>query len=331
MKLKSSWAWVFAALIAVSGVTALLAQDSSYLTRAQWLKKIGSSVTSEDVLRATVAQVAPADIVEFTQRMIKAVTRLPSDPDEKAAAFVRISVSCIAASSGDVKKNVIAEVFAGVPIEYLPVVSEELAKRFDQERNSLSDEQYEKIASETLAIAIERNARTEIPSVRNIFFQIAFLRSAKNAALQNKLIAQLPDERMRNLAASWLPPALNDRNYTALLAAAAVEDVPLRNDVEFRYIGHSNLDRLLADLNANAKWGDAENVQTNEVISNLVRTTQIPLSQVRSVYGTEVGRRDHMACFGINRVPQTTVPTGYQNQGTSCNCGSLLPPPWRIP
>lgn len=321
MKLRSSWAWIFAAMIAVSGVAELLAQDSIYLTRAQWLKKVGASVTSVDVLLATLSQSSPDDRVEFTQRVLKAVTRMPVDPDEKAAAFVRGAVACISASSGDVKKSVIAEIFAGVPIEFLPVVSEELAKRFDQERNSLTDEQLETIASETLALAIKRNASTDAPSVRNIFVQIAFLRGAKNPSLQNKLIAQLPDERMRNLAASWLPPALRDRNYTALLAAAAVEEVPLRNDVDFRYIGHSNLDRLLADLNANARWGGegAENVQTNEVISNLVGTVQIPLSQVRSVFGTEIGRRDHMADFGINRVPSMTVtiPTGYQNQRTT--------------
>ena len=314
MKQVNARTWVVVALISAMGVTALLAQEATYLTRAQWLKKIGASVTSSEVLRGTLAQVAPDDRVEFTQRMLKAVTRMPVGPDEKAAAFVRVSVACIAGVNGDTKQKVIAEVFAGTPSEYLPVVTEELAKRFDQTHNGLSDEQFEKIASETLGFAIARNAQTDSPSVRNTFAILAFLRGAKNPALQNKLISQLPDERMRNLAASWVPPALKDRDYSALLAAADVEEVPLRNDTPFRYVGHSNLDRLLADLNANAGWQDPD--QTGESVSNAVGTVQIPLSQVRAVPGVEIGRRDHMADFGINRVPQTQ-PTGYQNQGTS--------------
>lgn len=297
----------------------LFAQESATLTRAQWLKKVGASVSSDAVLRETMTSLAPADKAEFAQRVIKAATRLPAGPDEKSAALVKSAVACIAGATGEVKQQVIAEVFAGVPVEFLPVVTEELAKRFDQAYNKLSNEQYEKIATDALAASVKRNAETDAPSVRNAFTILAFARGAQDPALQNKLIAQLPDERMRNLAASWLPPALKEKKYDALLAAADVDDVDIRSEVLLRLVGHSNLDRLLADLNANLGVKPVEWV--DETGTNTVETTWLPLSQVRAVGGftvgggSSMGLLDHAPDYGINRVP--LYPQGYQNQGTS--------------
>ena len=319
MKQKKSGLWVAVAIGFVLEAAVLMAQDSTFLTRAQWLKKIGASVTDAAVLRETLAQIAPEDSVEFTRRMMKAVSRMPVGPEEKTAAFIRTSVACIAGAKGGSKQQVIGEVFAGVPIENLPVVSEELAKRFDQGHNKLSDEQFEKIASDTLRTAIGRNAQTDSPSVRNTFVLLAFLRGAKNPALQSKLIGQLPDERMRNLAASWIPPALKEHKYEALLAAADVDELILSREVLLRLVGHANMDRLLADLNANLLPHD---LQKNELETNAVASVWIPLSQVRAVGGM-VGVNGGMTYssaqtlnFGISRTP-TSYPIGYQNQGTS--------------
>lgn len=319
MKRMTSSLCAAATMALLATGSGLFAQESTTLTRAQWLKKVGASVSSDAVLRETMTSLAPADKAEFAQRVIKAATRLPVGPDEKSAALVKSAVACIAGATGEVKQQVIAEVFAGVPVEFLPVVTEELAKRFDQAYNKLSNEQYEKIATDALAASVKRNAETDAPSVRNAFTILAFARGAQDPALQNKLIAQLPDERMRNLAASWLPPALKEKKYDALLAAADVDDVDIRSEVLLRLVGHSNLDRLLADLNANLGVKPVEWV--DETGTNTVETTWLPLSQVRAVGGftvgggSSMGLLDHTPNYGINRVP--LYPQGYQNQGTS--------------
>lgn len=282
------------------------AADAAALTRAQWLKMIGASVTSEAVLRETLAQVAPDEKVEFAQRALKAVTRMPASPEEKAAAFVKTAVACIAGVSGETKYKVIAEVFAGVPIEYLPVVTEELAKRFDQAYNKLSDEQYEKIAGDTLKVVFARNAQTDTPSVRDTFAILAFLRGAKNPALQDKLVALLPDERMRGLAASWLPPALKDRKYDAMLAAADVDTLVLSYTDVLRLVGHANLDRLLAAMDSNIP------------LSQLIGSNLDTLPSNGFVQPVD---------YGINRLP---VPTGYQNQSCSCSEPPLFFPKKKV-
>jgi hypothetical protein len=283
--------WLFAVMVAVGGAGSVWSADASVLTRAQWLKKIGESVQQESVLRETLTQIAPEERVEFTQRMLKAVTRMPVGPDEKAAAFVRTAVACIAGVNGEIKNKVIAEVFACVPVEYLPAVTEELAKRFDQEYNKLTDEQYEAIAVAAVTVAIARNAQTDEPSVRNTFVLLAFLRGAKSPDLEKKLLALLPDERMRSLVASWLPAALKDRNYDGLLAAADVEALLISNENMLRLIGHSRLDRLLAQMSG---------------VESLSMVIGVNLDTTPS------SGLDQPADFGINRRP-----LGYQNQSTN--------------
>lgn len=309
MKQKRSGFWLAATLAAVLGADAARGAETAMLTRAQWLKKVGESVTQETALRATLTQIEPSDRVEFTQRLLKAVTRLPVSPDEKAAAFVRTSVACIAGVTGELKYQVIAEVFAGVPVEYLPVVTEELAKRFDQEYNKLSDEQYEVIACAALNAAITRNAKTNEPSVRNTFVILAFLRGAKSPELEKKLLALLPDQRMRDLVALWLPAALKERKYEALLAAADADALMLSNEAVLQQVGHTKLDRLLSQI---------------YFADSLTRVVGVNLNAIPSAGLIQP------VDFGINRLPRRT-PTGYQNQSTSvggngagCGCPGVV-------
>lgn len=314
MKANSSILRLIVMGACVVSAYALCAQEASY-KRGEWLKKIGESVREPGVLQANFERVAPAEKVEFAQKVIRAASRLPVEPDEKGAVLVRSAIGLIGGVSGATKQQVIAEVFVGTPVEHLPVMTEELAKRFDQDHNKLTNEQYEQFASDTLDIAIKRNANVDMPSVRNTFVILAFLPGAKAPELRNKLIARLPDERQRNLAASWIPPALTDKNYDAMLAAADVEPVVRREDLHHPLVGHANLDRLLADLNANLAIKPESTTETEMPEASIVgETVWLPLSEVRSTGGTtgfglSGSQLDHRADTGINRTP-----CGYQNQ-----------------
>lgn len=322
MKLKSR-KWLGLAAVGFLAVACVMAQEADTLTRAQWLKQIGPSVNDVSILKGTLARVAPEDRVEFTQRILKAVSRMPVGPEEKSAAFVRTAVACIAGIPEETKQRVIAEVFAVIPIEHLPVVTEELARRFDQEYNGLSDERYEKFSVETLKIAVDRNAHCDMPSVRNTFVVLVFLRGSKNSALKNRLVSLLPDERMRNLADGWVGSVMNNNDYEPLLAASDVDALPIRHSAIVRMVGHSLLDRLLAELNQNMQWDAAEGKEGGERLSS-DETVWIPLSQLWQIGGSMTTPEGHSADFGINRVPRPLppipcccCPCGYQNQGTT--------------
>lgn len=312
-------------MVAALVASAAMAEDAATLTRSQWLKKIGDSAANESVLRDTAAQLPASDRVEFAQRVLKAVSRMPVNPEEKTAAFVRSSIGCINGKLGDQKKNVIAEVFADVPISYLPNVTEELSKRFNQELNKLSDADYEKIATETIDVAAKRNAKTDEPSVRDTFVALAFLRGAKNPdQLRDKLISRLPDDHTRQVAAGLIPGVMKTGKYDEVLNAAGVDWAPLPIGVGTHYYGHANLDRLLADLNTNLGISQAAGSESN--VDSDAKLSK-PLSDV--TLGGIDGSWDspmvtHPIDVGIERVPrmisypwEVLCPCGYQNQGTS--------------
>ena len=251
------------------------------LTQSQWMSQVGPSVTDYSVLQKTVSNLALGDRVAFTQNALKAVSRLPVSNEEKAAAFVRTAVGCLEGKTGDVKKDIIAEIFAVTPVEYLPMVTEELAKRFDQKRNNLSDDEFEKIASETLEAAAERNAKTDEPSVRNAFVALCFLRAAKSPdSLKNGLIAKLPDERQRNLASTWIPSVLasEGKDYSALTSAADVDaDSVVQPSSSAAVFGGLAVDRLLADLNQSDSVNGAQGTSSSDSPKTTPSLLQLPL------------------------------------------------------
>lgn len=277
-----------------------LRADGVQLTRSQWLKKIGASVMDESVLKETFSQVADDEKVEFVQRAMTAVSRMPVEPDRKAAAFVNTAVSCIQSATGDTRYHVIAEVFATVPVPFLPVVTEELSKRFNQEFNKLSDEAYEKIATSVVEIAAKRNERADDAAVRNTFVVLAFLRGTDNKDLERKLLALMPDERTNRLVAGWLPASLNG-DYTSLLAAADVQPLTIKADAYQRLLGQPNLDQRLFLLRSSSSL--------EQTFAESWVTDQTAFNQPTD--------------FGMNRVPR--LPTGYQNQSTSVSCPCPLP------
>ena len=285
---------VLTVTVCLLGCMSLLAQGVE-LTRSQWLKKIGPSVMDESVLKETLTQVSDSDKVEFVQRLMTAVSRMPVEPEKKAATFVNAAVACIQGAKDETRYDVIAEVFATVPISFLPIVTEELSRRFNQEFNKLSDEAYENIAKSVMKVAEERNARTEDPAVRDTFVALAFLRGTDNTTLEAKLLELIGDERTRRLVAGWLPAAMNG-DYDALLAAADVDPVKINVEEFQRQVGHSNVESLVSRLRSGSAL---EQVFADSWVS------------------TATGFNEPTD-FGVNRVPREyPFPGGYQNQNLS--------------
>lgn len=316
--------YLLVALTGVLSVTAFAAGDAT-LTRSQWLKKIGDSVSNEAVLTETLSKISAGDRVEFSQRLYKAIARLPVTPEQKSATFVKAAVKCITGVKGKDKQEVIAVVFSDIPIDYLPIVTEALAKRFNQELNKLSDADFEKIAKETLAISANRNAKTDEPSVRDAFAMLAFLRAAKKPApLQKTLIAQLPDDHTKKVVADLVPGPLANGKYDDLLSAAGVEEEPIVFTPNLSGVGHVVFYGLLADMNANQSIAEAKLAEGRKASDGA--TLKKPLSSIQATAGVMGGTSwsIHDQNYGIYRVPrpreiegEVIIPGGYQNQSWS--------------
>ena len=226
--------------------------EAGMLTRSQWLKKIGDAAKDATVAKELLTQVPVAEKVEFTQRLLKAITRMPLSPEEKQASLNKAAMACIGGTTlqNDERYKVIAEVIAVVPVEYLPGLIGALAKRFNPKLNNLTSEQYKVMAATTVKLAIERNKSTDDPAVRNTFAILLFLMATtpeETPDLRAHLMALLPDDKSRDLSKNWIDEALKG-NFEPMLTAAAVVVRVTPPPPEIQRIGVAQMERLLSDI-----------------------------------------------------------------------------------
>lgn len=264
---------------------------TALLTRSQWLKQVGDAAKNPDAIRGVMSQISDGDKVEFTQRVLKAITRLPSSPEEKQALLIKASIECIRSTplKNDERYKTIAEIIATVPVEFLPGVVGELSKRFDPKVNKLSEEQFSEMADKTVKLAVERNKSTDDPAVRNTFAMLLFLNPTtqpQTEKLQALLMTRLPNDTGRELAKGYIAEAQKG-NYEPLLNATDTTVRVSPPPAAVARVGVSQMEQLLMDVGG---------------------LTGSSLDRTRSYAETSP--------FGTSDVGIQTVPRGYPNQGT---------------
>ncbi|MEI7945112.1 MAG: hypothetical protein WCJ02_00370 [bacterium] len=234
------------------------------LTRSQWLKKIGDAAKDVNTAKEVMKKVAVGQKVEFTQRLLKAITRMPLSPEEKLTSLTQAAIACIGGTpmSNDGRYKVIAEVIAVVPVEYLPSLMGALAKRFNQKLNNLTSDQFKVMAETTIKLSVERNKSTDDRAVRNTFAMLLFLTAttpAETPGLQDLLMKLLPDDSNRELAKNWIDEAQKGNFEPMFMVAEVVDRVsvtPPRPGVQ--RVGVSQMEGLLSDSGGlTGSFGDA--------------------------------------------------------------------------
>ena len=195
------------------------------LTRAQWLNRIGAAAKNPTVAKEIMKQISPADKVEFTQRLLKAITRMPLSPEAKLTLLINASTVCIGGTSAENngRYNVIAEVIAVTPVEYLPGLVPALSKSFNLTLNKVTPTDFKTIATDVVKISVERNSTTEDAAVRNTCMALLFLDATtpqESPGLQAALMSTLP-ESTRAMANTWVTDA-QQGNFQPMLTAADV-------------------------------------------------------------------------------------------------------------
>ena len=155
----------------------------------------------------------------------------------------------------------LAEVFATVPPEALTVINERFAQDLlNREANpnvTYTDEQYTKIAVETMKAINERTEETDNGSTRSTFAILTFLRASNMTGeplekLQDALVDTLKHDDAKDLAKDeWIPAALGkdgrEAGYEPILASA---DAGRRPDFAFTLViaGPQYLESILEDV-----------------------------------------------------------------------------------
>ena len=183
-----------------------------------------------------VSQLDAADQVSFLADVNDAISNMPGSETEKISKFLDANTAAMKGAAPGNLPSMLAETFATVPPEALTVINEQFAanvfNRASDPAAGYTDEQFADIAKQTMAKIQERNASADNAGVRDAFAALMLVRASNGspADLADTLIAALPDEKTRDLAANeWFPAALGqerEKSYDPMLAAADAGDEP---------------------------------------------------------------------------------------------------------
>lgn len=244
-------------VVAAAALVAAGALFAEGLTLVAAREKIVEAISNPDVMTATVSQLSADDQRQFLADVNAAIGNMPGSQEELAASYLHV---CRAALKGAQKGNLatmIAEVFATVPVEYLPVISESLGSdmlnRAANPSTTYSDEEYLAIATNVMS---KVNSRVEVEDnagVRSGFAALAFIRGSNGGseAVVSAITEALPASVQETAAKEWFPAALatgDAKNYDPMLVAASVETLPELDTLLLNVDGSQNQDALLADL-----------------------------------------------------------------------------------
>ncbi len=228
-QMKTLMAGVFALAAAV-----VCAADA--MPRSEWHAIVGDCAQSPQTLRGTMAKVAPADQTALLGEVNEAIAKMPGSDEVKGARFYAANSAAVKSAAKGNLANVLAEVFATVPPEYLTDINERFAaevfSRTANPNRTFSDAEYVELAKTTMGTINARCEKAEYPGVRETFAILMFLRASGGtpADLSATLVATMPNEKNRELATNeWIKPAMGDgqeQTYDPLLGAAQAGEEP---------------------------------------------------------------------------------------------------------
>ncbi len=230
------------------------------MPRSEWHALVGDCAQNPQTLKQTIAQLSAEDQVAFVNEVNEAISKMPGSDESKAAAFYAANRAAVSGASKNNLANVLAEVFATVPPEYLTEINERFATDlFSRNANPsrvFTDQEFTKLATSTMAVINERCQKAENSSVRETFAALMFIRASGGtpADLAQTLVSQFPEAQVRETALNeWIKPALGDgqeQTYDPLLGAAQAGEEPDHAVVTQIAGGVQVADALLADLAA---------------------------------------------------------------------------------
>lgn len=221
-------------IIGVAALASVAMAQEKTISLADASAKIAEAAESSDAMASIMKQLSAADQVAFLSKVNAAIAKQPGSQDEAAAKYLAANSAALKNAKKDNVPALLAETYATVPPEALTVINERFASdlfnRAADPSKPVSDEQFTKIATDTMKTIQDRNASADNAGVRDTFAILMFLRASNGtpADLSEKLVANLPDEKTQEYAKNeWIPPAMSaDKNYEPMLGASDAGEAP---------------------------------------------------------------------------------------------------------
>lgn len=283
--------------------------------------KITEAISDPAVMASTVQQLPADDQKKFIAEVNEAIAKMPGSSETRTANFLMANRAALKGARKGNLSEVLAEVFATVPLEALTVLNENFASdlfnRSADPSVTYTDEQYVKLAQDTLAKISARNAEVDDGAVRTGFAILMFTRASNGTPkdLADTLAAALPEDSREVAKKEWFPAALaegENKSYDPMIGDSDVGLLP--NEQVVSRIAHAqSLEALLCNLAA----GDGDLEHMNAVSG--------------SQYGSDHGGIGSGLDNGLYRLPFTynrkviSTEAGQKGSGRLIGGGSKVP------
>lgn len=260
--MKFKWLKLMAACVFMLPALSIVAADTATL-KPEVRALVGECAQNPQKLKQTIGTLSAGEQLAFLQEVNAAIAKMPGSNEVKGAAFYEANRAAVTGAGKDNLKAVLAEVFATVPPEYLTEINERFAKElFSRTANPahvVTDQEFVQLATNTMAVVVERCQTAEDASVRATFAALMLLRASDGtpADLAQTLVSQLPSAQDRDTALNdWIKSAMGDgqeQSYDSMLSSAQAADEEPDHAVVLQLTGGSQItDALLSDLAAPA-------------------------------------------------------------------------------
>lgn len=220
---------------------------------------IGDVISKPAQMTVVMNRLSAADQASFLAEVNSAIAKMPASNEEKTAKFLDVNAAALKGAKKGNLANLLAEVFATVPLESLTVVNERFAADlFNRSANptrTITDAQFTDIAKNLFKKVQERNGTSDEAAVRNTFAILMLLRASNGTpqSLRDTLVAEMTDAEARKLAQDeWISPAMGlgqDKTYDPMLGASDAGSAP-SPEVVLQLANAQSMESLLADFNA---------------------------------------------------------------------------------
>ena len=250
--------WFFT-VVAVAAAVALNAQDGISLADAR--ASIGDCIKTPSKMTETMKKLSAEDQKAFLGEVNEAIAAMPGSNESQAATFLNVNRAALKGAGKGNLATLVAEVFATVPPEFLPVISDSFASdlfnRSADPSVTYTDQQYIAIASNTMAKVSERMSDVDNGAARATFAAVMLVKASNSSpdGLVDALVSTLPADSQDAARNEWIPAATaagDSQSYEPLLEAAAATGSAPSSAVVIRIAGPQLLDAMLGDLNSSS-------------------------------------------------------------------------------
>lgn len=244
-------------LAVAASLVAIAAPQAKTISLADARAKIGEVIKDPAKMTEVMKKLSAEDQKTFVADVNAAIAKMPGMNEERTAMFLNVDKAAMRGAAKGNLAAIVAEVFATVPVESLTILSENFAEdlfnRDADPSNPISDEQFEKIATDLIAVVNERTAKTDEGAVRSSL-AIAMIVNAANGTmpgLADKLVETLPEAAREIAKTEWIPGATKEgkKDYDSMLGAADAGVEP-NSQLTLKIAGPQFMEIMLADFSS---------------------------------------------------------------------------------